>query len=80
MRVKEIVKKIPKGAVRSYKEVAFAAGNPAAHRAVANIMANNFDPLIPCHRVVRSDGTVGGYNRGGVEKKRILLQSEGVNI
>jgi methylated-DNA-[protein]-cysteine S-methyltransferase len=77
-RVKEIVKKIPKGSVMTYKEVATKAGNEKASRAVANIMAANYDLEIPCHRVIRTDGSLGGYNRGGIEKKRAILQAEGV--
>jgi len=73
-----VVRNIPKGSVMSYKEVATQAGNPKAARAVANTMARNFNPEIPCHRVIRSDGTLGGYNRGGTEKKRVILQSEGI--
>ena len=75
--VRAVVRAIPKGNVISYKEVAIAAGKPAAARAVANIMANNYDPTVPCHRVIRSDGKLGGYNCGGVSKKRALLKSEG---
>lgn len=78
--VKNIVISIPQGSVMSYKDVAIAAGRPRASRAVANIMARNFDPSIPCHRVIRSDGSLGGYNRGGVNKKRELLLAEGVSI
>ena len=77
-RVKAIVKRIPAGEVKTYKEVARLAGNPRAARAVANIMANNYDTEIPCHRVVRSDGASGGYNRGGPQVKMKLLHSEGV--
>ena len=75
-RVKAIVKKIPKGMTLSYKEVATKAGNEKAARAVAKLMAANFDPEIPCHRVIRSDGTLGGYNRGGEAVKRDILESE----
>jgi O-6-methylguanine DNA methyltransferase len=75
--VRAVVRKIPKGSVMSYKEVAYAAGKPSAARAVANTMANNYDETVPCHRVIRSDGALGGYNRGGVEKKRSMLMSEG---
>lgn len=64
----------------TYKEVAIAAGNPKAARAVANIMAKNYDPAIPCHRVIRTDGQLGGYNRGGTTKKRAILISEGVAL
>ena len=62
----------------TYKEVAQAAKHPLAARAVANIMAKNFDPTVPCHRVIRSDGGLGGYNRGGTAVKRRLLIEEGV--
>ncbi len=75
--VKEIVRTIPKGSVLTYKQVAEKAGNPKASRAVANIMASNYDPSVPCHRVIRSDGGLGGYNRGGIEVKRSILKQEG---
>ena len=71
------MRSIPKGSVLTYKEVAKKAGNVHAARAVACIMAHNYDPDIPCHRVIRSDGTLGGYNRGGEKAKRAILQSEG---
>ncbi len=74
--VKAVVRSIPKGKVMTYKEVAAAAGKPAAARVVANIMAKNYDPTVPCHRVIRSDGTLGGYNRGGEETKRAMLKAE----
>ena len=70
--VRKVVRNIPKGTVMSYKEVAAAAA-----RAVANIMAKNFDSTVPCHRVIRSDGKLGGYNRGGTARKRAILQGEG---
>ena len=79
-KVREVVRKIPKGEVMTYKEVAIAAGNPNAVRAVANTMARNFDPKIPCHRVIRSDGGPGGYNRGGTMAKRDILLGEGVKL
>ncbi len=75
-QVYRVVKKIPKGKVLTYKEVARGAGKPLAFRAVGNILNKNFDPKIPCHRVIRSDGKVGGYNRGTLEKQ-ILLKNEG---
>jgi O-6-methylguanine DNA methyltransferase len=78
--VRDVVRKIPKGTVLSYKQVAYAAGMPNAARAVANIMANNFDATVPCHRVIRSDGGLGGYNRGGIDKKRSMLIAEGYNV
>ncbi len=77
-RVKAIVTAIPKGSVLTYAEVAQKAGSPKAYRAVASLMSKNYDPKIPCHRVIRSDGGLGGYNRGGIQKKREILLEEGV--
>lgn len=71
-----VVAKIPKGQTLTYKEVAQKAGNSLAYRAVGNVLNKNYDPKIPCHRVVRSDGKVGGYNRG-TEKKIKMLKKEG---
>ena len=79
-KVRTVVRAIPKGETLSYKEVARRAGSPLAARAVAHIMAANFDPTIPCHRVIKSNGTLGGYNRGGEQKKRAILRSEEVII
>jgi len=62
----------------TYKQVATKAGNPRAARAVGSIMRANYDPDIPCHRVIRSDGSIGGYNRGGSRQKERLLRSEKV--
>ncbi len=76
-RVRAVVAQIPKGKTMTYKEVAERAGSPRAFRAVGNILNKNFDSNIPCHRVVRSDGTTGGYNRGA-KRKREILQEEGV--
>jgi len=75
--VMAVVKEIPKGKTMTYGQVAVAAGKPGAARAVGAIMRTNYDPAIPCHRVVRADGTMGGYNRGGEETKRSLLKKEG---
>lgn len=75
-RVQATVKAIPAGQTLSYKEVAIKAGNPGAARAVARIMAANYNPDIPCHRVIKSDGTLGGYNRGGILKKQEILAAE----
>lgn len=75
--VRSAVKQIPKGETRSYGEVAAAIGRPGAARAVGTIMRNNFDKTVPCHRVVRSDGKIGEYNRGGPEEKTRLLRAEG---
>ena len=55
-KTKAVVAKIPKGKVMTYKEVAAAVGKPTAARAVANVMAANYDPKVPCHRVIRTDG------------------------
>ena len=76
-KVLAVVRKIPKGKTMTYQEVAGGAGNPRASRAVGNIKAKNFDPKIPCHRVVKSDGSPGSYNRGGVKKKMEILRQEG---
>ena len=79
-KVRDVVREIPRGTVLTYTQVAKKAGNAKAVRAVGSIMAKNFDPDIPCHRVIRSDGTIGNYNRGGSEKKREILQKEGVRL
>lgn len=72
------VAKIPKGEVRTYKEIAKAIGKPRAYRAVGNALNKNpFVPLIPCHRVIASDGGIGGYAYG-LKKKRELLKKEGI--
>ncbi len=76
-RVLKVVRDIPKGKMLSYGEVAKYAGNPGAARAVGTIMKSNFDKTVPCHRVIRSDGKIGEYNRGGPNKKRALLVREG---
>ena len=71
--------KIPSGETRSYMEVAEAIGHPNSARAVANACAKNACPIVvPCHRVIRSDGKLGGYSGlGGVETKLMLLKDEG---
>ncbi len=71
------VKKISKGQTFTYKQIAQKIGRPNSQRAVGNALGKNFDPTIPCHRVVRSDGGIGGYNRG-VEVKIKKLKQEGV--
>ncbi len=74
------LKTIPKGQIRTYKQVAKAIKRPLSYRAVANAIAKNpYSPLIPCHRVIKSDGSVGGYSgKGGVKTKVKLLKSEGI--
>ncbi len=74
-----VVKKIPRGRVLTYAEVARLAGNPCACRAVGNILNKNYDSGIPCHRVIRAGGQAGGYNRGAHAKLRILKR-EGVKL
>ena len=74
--------KIPKGSVRSYKQVAIGINMPNSARAVANACAKNpYAPKIPCHRVIRSDGGLGGYSGpGGIRQKMRILRSEKVKI
>tara|TARA_B100001105_G_C22086530_1_gene313124 strand:+ start:181 stop:480 length:300 start_codon:yes stop_codon:yes gene_type:complete len=74
-----LLSKIPRGKVSTYKEIAKAL-NTKAYRAVGNAMAKNPNPIIvPCHRVINSNGLIGGYGLG-VDKKISLLQKEGVTI
>ena len=75
---KEIMK-IPSGETKSYKEIAFILEKPNASRAVANACGKNpYIPMIPCHRVIRSDKKLGGYSgHGGIETKKRLLIKEG---
>lgn len=75
-KVLETVRKIPKGQVLTYKQVAQQAGRPKAHRAVGNILNKNYNPNIPCHRVICANGKLGGYNRGAREKLK-RLKDEG---
>lgn len=72
--VYNVVKGIPKGSTMTYKEVAQAAGRPNAYRAVGNILNKNYDETIPCHRVIKSNGALGGYNRGSTNKRHKLTQ------
>lgn len=76
-KVLAVVRGIPKGSVMTYGGVAKQAGNAKAARAVGGYMKNNYDKTVPCHRVIRSDGTIGDYNRGGSSAKRALLIKEG---
>ena len=85
-KVRDVVKGIPKGNVMTYGDVAKKAGAPGAARAVGSIMAANYDPEVPCHRVVPANANlsgdpkkikVGNYNRGGAQKKIALLREEG---
>ena len=76
------IKAIPKGTTKSYKQIAIAIGHPKAARAVANACGKNPNPIITtCHRVIASDGSIGGYTaEGGVNAKRVLLAEEGVHL
>mgnify|MGYP001565502348 CR=1 FL=1 len=78
-KVYQAVKKIPKGKVMTYKEVARVVNRPRAYRAVGNVLNKNTDPKIPCHRVIRSDGRVGGY-RWGTRRKLKLLRRERIRV
>ncbi|MBP9856120.1 MAG: MGMT family protein [Candidatus Pacebacteria bacterium] len=79
-KVFKVVKGIKKGQVMTYQEVAKKVSHPGAARAVGSILKTNYDPQIPCHRVIRSDGGMGGYNRGGQTKKLAILKKEGVKF
>ena len=82
LKVWAYLMKIPRGRVKTYSQVAKAIGKPLAVRAVANAIGKNpYAPKIPCHRVIRSDGSLGGYSgKGGVKTKRFLLQKEGITL
>ena len=82
LKVWSYLKKIPKGKVKTYAQVAKAIGKPKAVRAVANAIGKNpFPPKIPCHRVIRSDGKLGGYSaKGGIKTKKKLLKNEGFSF
>ena len=82
IQVWEEIKKIPRGETLSYKHLALTIGRPKSSRAVANACGKNPYPIIiPCHRVVKSNGSLGGYSgKGGRNKKRELLKKEGVFI
>jgi methylated-DNA-[protein]-cysteine S-methyltransferase len=72
---------IKKGQTKTYKEIARQIGNDHAYRAVGTALKKNPLPiLIPCHRVVKSDGHIGNYNTGGKSRKILLLKAEGVNV
>ena len=82
IKVWKYLKTIPKGKVKTYKQVAIGIKSPKSARAVSNACAKNpYAPKIPCHRVIRSDGGLGGYSgRGGINQKRKLLRSENAEI
>ena len=82
LKVWTYLRTIPRGRVKTYSQVAKAIGKPLATRAVANAIGKNpYAPKIPCHRVIRSDGSLGGYSgKGGVKTKRFLLKKEGIRL
>ena len=82
IKVWNYLKRIPKGKVKTYSQVAKAIKKPFAVRAVANAIGKNpYPPKIPCHRVIKSDGSLGGYSgKGGIKTKRLLLKKEGVTL
>ena len=82
LKVWGYLKKIPRGCVKTYSQVAKSIGKPRAVRAVANAIGKNpYAPIIPCHRVIRSDGSLGGYSgKGGIRTKRLLLKREGITL
>lgn len=73
-RVRAVVRGIPRGQTLSYGQIAAAAGSPGAARAVGTVMARNTDTSVPCHRVIKADGSPGGYNGLRGEKERLLRQ------
>ena len=79
-KVWNYLKTIKKGSLKTYKQVATGINSPKATRAVANAVGKNpFAPKIPCHRVIRSDGSLGGYSgKGGIKTKKKLLKEEGI--
>ena len=81
-KVWNYLKTIRKGTVKSYRQVAIGINRPKSARAVANAVGKNpFAPKIPCHRVIRSDGSLGGYSgKGGYKTKRLLLKKEGIIV
>ena len=82
LKVWDYLRKIPLGSVKTYAQVAKGIGKPLAVRAVANAIGKNpYAPKIPCHRVIRSDGSLGGYSgKGGLKTKRFLLKKEGIKL
>ena len=82
LKVWSYLRKIPRGTVKTYSQVAKDIGKPLAVRAVANAIGKNpYAPKIPCHRVIRSDGSLGGYSgKGGLKTKRFLLKKEGIKL
>jgi methylated-DNA-[protein]-cysteine S-methyltransferase len=82
VKVWKYLMKIPLGSVKTYSQVAKGIGKPLAVRAVASAIGKNpYSPQIPCHRVIRSDGSIGGYSgKGGIKTKKFLLKKEGITL
>jgi len=82
IRTWNYLRQIPRGTIKTYAQVAKAIGKQSAARAVANAIGKNPYPVtIPCHRVIRSDGSLGGYSgKGGIKTKKKLLKKEGINV
>ena len=82
VKVWRYLEKIPVGSIKTYSQVAKAIGKPLAVRAVANAIAKNpYPSQIPCHRVIRSNGSLGGYScKGGLKTKKKLLKKEGIIV
>lgn len=78
-KVFSALRKIPRGRVSTYKDIAAVIGKPKAHRAVGNALNKNCFSSVPCHRVVKSDGSIGGF-REGRTKKAFLLKKEGISL
>ena len=78
-RVLNAVRRIPRGRVATYGDIAVLAGSPRAWRAVGTIMRETRDPATPCHRVIAAGGGLGGYG-GNLQLKRELLRAEGLEV
>lgn len=78
-RVLAAVRRIPRGSVATYGDIAELAGAPRAARAVGNVMRGCGDPSVPCHRVIAAAGGIGGFG-GELERKRQLLRAEGLEV
>lgn len=79
-KIYQTLEKVPPGRVTTYGDLAFRVGHPGAARAVGTVLNKNpYAPAVPCHRVVKSDGSIGGY-AGGIKKKIAMLKKEGVEV
>lgn len=78
-KVYEAVRQVPRGRIITYKKVAALTGHPRAWRAAGNILHRNRNPNVPCHRVIKSDGSIGGFYEGQEAKTRLLIR-EGIKV